>query len=230
LLLKDREGHKPPDELKLVHGHFLNIGKESAVVVAFWHESGGDSMATFLFSKETSGWSLHSRYDSLNVAYCRVFRVSAKSDTLICQTNYAGPSGQYGTGEIHTNLYAVDFTKSPDDSWFLDLRDTVSSGAQCLSWANVKSLRFADDSLHTQIEYGRMVLPPDQKAQNKYRKRAEQFRGSPPDFPHRLYEIEFRVFDGKLAPADGSKKNIAFVTSHWETDSCRSLSNVGQGH
>jgi hypothetical protein len=40
-------------------------------------------------------------------------------------------------GEVDTDLYTIDFTQDPVDSWFFHLSDTVATGSRCLSWVSV---------------------------------------------------------------------------------------------
>lgn len=143
--------------------------------------------------------------------------------------NYVGLGGRYGEGEVDTRLYAVDFTQDPEDSWFLDLRDTVSTGARCLSWASARSVTFGVGSLHVQVEYGRKQLRPSGEADTEFKRLAAQYQGSPPGFPHRLYEIEFRMLRDKVVPAERTKEDFDFITAHWERDSCPAGKSSGQG-
>jgi hypothetical protein len=91
---------RPPGKARLLlaKGHFLDGGNETVVATALWRVSGGDSLATFLFSKDASGWKLRSHDYALNAAYCRVLPVTAGKDVLLCQTNDAGLMGRYGKG------------------------------------------------------------------------------------------------------------------------------------
>jgi hypothetical protein len=230
LLRESKNGDSgPPDRLALVHGHFLDDGRENVVVATFSPIPGGDETRTLLFSKGAGGWTLRSRYEALNVAYCRVIPVSASKDILLCQTNFAGPSGRYGEAEVDTNLYAVDFTRDPADSWFFQLRDTVSTGARCLSWANAKSVNFGTGTLHVEVEYGRKQLPQGGKADSEFKKMAAEYRGSPPGFPHQLYDIEFRILPGEWVPAERSLKDFDFITAPWEKGGCPAGQSNGQG-
>ncbi|HEX3743359.1 MAG TPA: hypothetical protein VHW09_05505 [Bryobacteraceae bacterium] len=213
--LKSHQGPETTGSFALVHGHFLGDGTENVVVATFWPAQGGEATVTSLFSKGTSGWKLEFRHDSLNVAYCRVVPVSSSKDILLCQTDYVGPTGHLGNGEVDTHLYTVDFTRDPADTWFLELRDTVRTGARCRSWASLKSVGLAHGSLHVLVEYGRNQLPPDGKSQA-----AVQHEGSPSGFPRRLYDLDFEVEPTGLVPAKGSQKDLDYITARWEAGSC----------
>jgi hypothetical protein len=200
----------------LVHGHFLDDARDTAVITALEHVSGGDSLETFLFSKDTTGWKMRSHDASLNAAYCRVIPVSRQKDILLCQTNFVGPIGQYGNGEVDTNLYAIDFTREPADSTVLQIRDTVTTGSRCLSWANLKSVEFRSGFLHLLVEYGRNRLPAVGTTPEQFRNLAVQSHGSPSGFPHRLYDIEFKLGPVMFSPVEGSKKDAEYVTERWD--------------
>jgi hypothetical protein len=62
-------GLAKPRSFSLVHGHFLGDGTETVVATAYWRVPGGNSLATFLFSKDTSRWKLRSRDESLSAAF-----------------------------------------------------------------------------------------------------------------------------------------------------------------
>jgi hypothetical protein len=155
-----------------------------------------------------------SRDDSIDLGYCRSIPASATKDVLICQMEFAGPTGRYGTGEVDTNLYVVDFTRQPPDNWFLTLKDTVSAGGKCLAWASVDSLDFKDGSLHVRVEYGRRRLSDDEP-ENQSRNRAMQARGSPAGFPHQLYDLQFNLGPEGFSPAESAKEDFAYVTAPW---------------
>jgi hypothetical protein len=45
----------------VVHGNFLDGGRETVVVAALWQAPAGASTVVFLFVKGASGWQLRSR-------------------------------------------------------------------------------------------------------------------------------------------------------------------------
>jgi hypothetical protein len=208
----------------LVHGHFLGDASDTAVVTALGRESAGDSPETFLLSKDTTGWKIRSHDASLNAAYCRVIPVSRQKDILLCQTNFVGPVGKYGNGEVDTNLYAIDFTQEPADSTVLQIRDTVTTGSRCLSWANLKSVEFRTGFLHLLVEYGRNRLPAVGTTPEQFRNLAVQSHGSPSGFPHRLYDIEFKLGPVAFSPIEGSKRDLDYVTERWDQEKACSAS------
>jgi len=208
----------------LVHGHFLGDASDTAVVTALGRESAGDSLETFLLSKDTTGWKIRSHDASLNAAYCRVIPVSRQKDILLCQTNFVGPVGKYGNGEVDTNLYAIDFTREPADSTVLQIRDTVTTGSRCLSWANLKSVEFRTGFLHLLVEYGRNRLPALGTTPEQFRNLAVQSHGSPSGFPHRLYDIEFKLGPVAFSPVEGSKRDLDYVTERWDQEKACSAS------
>lgn len=173
-----------------------------------------------MFSKGIGRWSLVARHDSLNVAYCHAASVSASKEILICQANYVGSER-----EVDTSLYAVDFTRDPVDSRFFDLRDTVGTAGPCRSWASVRSATFAVGSLRLLVEYGRNEETAEGSASSDSGKIAAQRHHSRPKFPHRLYEVTFKILGDGVTLAEHSIKNIDFVTARWETASC----TTGQG-
>lgn len=126
--------------LGLVHGHFLGDGQDGVVVAALRRADSGFSPLTFLFFNGATGWRFKVLDDLETVAYCRVLPAGSSKDALLCQSDLVGPTGQYGKGEIDTNLYTVDFTRDPSASYFLHLKDTVAAGHRCVAWASVKSL------------------------------------------------------------------------------------------
>jgi hypothetical protein len=208
----------------LVHGHFLGDASDTAVVTALGRESAGDSLETFLLSKDTTGWKIRSHDASLNAAYCRLIPVSRQKDILLCQTNFVGPVGKYGNGEVDTNLYAIDFTREPADSTVLRIRDTVTTGSRCLSWANLKSVEFRAGFLHLLVEYGRNRLPAVGMTPEQFRNLAVQSHGSPSGFPHRLYDIEFKLGPVAFSPVEDSKRDLDYVTERWDQEKACSAS------
>lgn len=220
-ILKNYKDHHlgAPRSFSVVHGNFLGRGAETVVVAAAWQLPEGASPAVFLFVKGARGWQLESHYGSLNAAYCRVISVSSNKDILLCQSDYVGPARRYGQGEVDTDLYAVDFTREPVDSEVLHLRDTVTTGSGCLSWASVKSVEFRNGSLHVLVDYGRKSIA-DRGAREELRSRAIQAQGSPAGFAHQLYDIEFRLREQALAPVE--QQVIDYVKAPWEAGRGRS--------
>ena len=121
-------------------------------------------------------------------------------------------------GEVDTHLYTIDFTREPADSHFLKIRDTVTTGSQCLSWASLKSVELKNGSLHVVVDYGRDRLSSAGKIQDEFKNRAMQSRGSPSGFPHQLYDIEFRFGPAGLSLVEASKSDFEYVTAKWEVD------------
>ena len=199
----------------LVHGHFLGDGKDSVVVAALRRVDSGFSPITLLFFNRDGGWQFREPEDFETVAYCRVVPVSVNKDVLLCQSDLVGPAGNYGRGQVDTNLYTVDFTRNPSASYFLHLEDTVATGQQCVAWASVKSLDIRALTVQVVVEYGRKQLPREQKALNEFRLRARKSNGSPFGFPVRLFNLDFKIEDGNVVPMESSMADYKYVTARW---------------
>ncbi|QOY88772.1 hypothetical protein [Paludibaculum fermentans] len=209
-----RQGNKAAveAEVSLVHGHFFGGGRDAVVAMQFLPVPNGYSPANYVFSRGSGGWALRFRNDLLNAAYCRLIPTSAKKDILLCQTNFVGVEGV-----VDTNLYTLDFTRTPPDSeFFLQLRDTVGRGAGCLTWASLKSADYQEGTLHLVVEYGRNRLPAAGKLQGEPRNRAVQPEERPAGFPRQLYDLEFRLGSEGFALAGRSEKNFRYVTEPWD--------------
>ncbi len=202
----------------LVHGHFLGDGQETAVVAAGWQVQGGFSPVTFLVSKAEGAWRIERPEISETLAFCRVIPAGMEKDTLLCQSDLAGPIGRFGRGEVDTNLYSVDFTRDPSVSYLLHVEDTVTTGRQCVAWASVKAVEFSNETLRVLVEYGREQLPGEQKAQTDFKERAMRSDGSPRGFPKRPFSLEFIMGSSGFAIADRSRDDYAYVTARWASD------------
>lgn len=177
----------------LVHGHFLGDGTDAVAATEFRHVSTGDAVTTFLLSNVAGAMKLLRRDDSLNAAYCRVLSVSIDKDVLLCQANFVNAR----PGELGTNLYAIDFTQEPPDSWFLELRDTVDSRSQCRAWANLKSVDWRNGLLDVVVEYGRSTATARV-------------------FPRQLYHVDFRFGPTGFYTTEESSADFDYVTARWE--------------
>jgi hypothetical protein len=211
--------------LGLVHGHFLGDGQDSVAVAALRRVGSGFSPLTFLFFSGADGWRFKVPEDLETIAYCRVLAVGSNKDALLCQSDFV-PSGQYGKGEIDTNLYTVDFTRDPSVSYFLHLEDTVATGHRCVAWASVRSLDIRASTLHVVVEYGRKQLPLEQNAQHEFRLRAMRSHGSPSGFPTRFFSLDFRIADGSVAPMASSVADYKYVTAKWVEDEAGACSGL----
>jgi hypothetical protein len=204
--------------LGLVHGHFLGDGQDTVAVATLRLVNSGFSPQTFLFFNGANGWQSKVLEDLETVAYCRVLPVGSNKDALLCQSDLVGPTGQYGRGEIDTNLYSVDFTRNPSASYFLHLEDTVATGHRCVAWASVKSLDIRGSTVHVVVEYGRKQLPPEKNTQDEFRLRAMQSHGSPSGFATGLFNLDFRIADGSVVPMASSVADYRYVTARWAED------------
>jgi hypothetical protein len=205
ILTNKEDKHLRRADFLVVHGHFCGDGTQAAIVTAYWHASQDDSTATFLFSKETGGWTLKSRehWNRGDPSYCRVVPASPVKDVLLCQTIYAGNVARYDRDEVDTNLDIADYSETPLNYYVLQLRDTVASGTQYLTWANLKSVAFQSGLLHAGVEYGRKQVPPHSHASRSA-------------FPHQLYKLDFELGPKGFSPTEGTYKDFQHVTEFWE--------------
>ncbi len=195
------------DQWLIVYGKFFGDGSRAAVVTGLKHASNADSLTTLLMYKEADGWKVRSEDDALNAAYCRVVPITSDKDILLCQTNHVRNSN--GGGSVDTNLYTLDFTREPPDSFFLQLRDTVGTSSSCRTWANLLgSIDVTGPSLHLSIEYGR-------------RGSAIEPRGNPSNFSRTRFQLRFVLGPGGFSPAEGSMRDYRYVTERWDrTGAC----------
>jgi hypothetical protein len=193
-VIRALRGVDPETHFLLIHGHFVGGGKETVVAVALRPVQGGDEVSTILLLKSATGWKPGRRDYQLSAAYCRSLQVSAQKDLLLCWNNFSHGS------VLDENLYALDFSQEPSDSWFFQVRDTTAAASPCRTWAALKSVNF-DGVLHVAIDYGRTS-------------------SLAVTVPHHLYRIDFELGAAGFSPTEPSKKNFNSIMARWEEQTC----------